>query len=163
MAAPVTTFAAAAAHAAPAPSAAYLKNCAALDAYELVREIGSGSFGRISQIRRKSDGMILACKEVSFAKMSEKEKMQLVSEVNILRELRHPNIVRYYERIIDKENYKIYIIMEFCNGGDLTSIIRRLQQERCASPLCRSFSVDERSCRMTFCLGLHCPSQQIYG
>lgn len=34
--------------------------------------------------------------------MDEKEKSQLVAEVNILRELRHPNIVRYYDRIIDK-------------------------------------------------------------
>ena len=45
--------------------------------------------------------------------MSEKEKQQLVSEVNILRELRHPNIVRYYDRIIDKERSRIFIVMEF--------------------------------------------------
>lgn len=30
--------------------------------------------------------------------MSEKEKMQIVSEVNILRELKNPNIVRYFDR-----------------------------------------------------------------
>jgi len=34
--------------------------------------------------------------------MSEKEKQMLVSEVNILRELNHPNVVKYYDRIIDK-------------------------------------------------------------
>ena len=34
--------------------------------------------------------------------MSEKEKQQIVSEVNILRELSHTNIVKYYDRIIDK-------------------------------------------------------------
>ena len=52
-------------------------------------------------------------------KMSEKEKQQLVSEVNILRELRHPNIVKYYDRIIDKEKSRIYIVMEHCEQGDM--------------------------------------------
>jgi NIMA (never in mitosis gene a)-related kinase len=40
--------------------------------------------------------------------------------VNILKELDHPNITKYTERIIDKEKGKIYIIMEYCSGGDLT-------------------------------------------
>lgn len=127
---PAAAFPAAAAAAAAVPVPAKVLP-GPLAAYEFVKEIGSGSFGRISQLRRRSNGQLLACKEVSFAKMVEKEKMQLVSEVNILRELRHPNIVRYYERFIDRENYKIYIVMEFCNGGDLTSVIKRLQQERC--------------------------------
>ena len=43
--------------------------------------------------------------------MSEREKQLLVSEVNILRELRHPNISRYYDRVIDKEQAKLYIVM----------------------------------------------------
>lgn len=62
--------------------------------------------------------------------MSEKEKQQLVSEVNILRELSHPNIVKYFDRIIDKPNSKIYIIMEFCEGGDLAMIIRRTRKHQ---------------------------------
>ena len=60
--------------------------------------------------------------------MSDKEKQQLVSEVNILRELTHPNIVQYYDRIIDKANGKIYIVMEYCEGGDLAMIIRRTRK-----------------------------------
>jgi len=59
----------------------------------------------------------LVRKEIDFRKMNEKERKQLVTEVNILRDLHHPNIVKYYERIIDKENYLIYIIMEYCEGG----------------------------------------------
>jgi NIMA (never in mitosis gene a)-related kinase 2 len=57
--------------------------------------------------------------------MSEKEKQQLVSEVNILRELKHPNITRYYDRVIDKDKAKLYIVMEFCAGGDLAGLIRK--------------------------------------
>lgn len=60
---------------------------------------------------------ILARKEIDYRKMSEREKKQLVSEVNILRELKHPNIVRYYERVVDRNNGLIYIYMEYCEGG----------------------------------------------
>ncbi len=41
---------------------------------------------------------------MNYAKMGDKEKQQLVTEVNILKELNHPHIVRYYDRIIDKNN-----------------------------------------------------------
>ncbi|KAJ3219841.1 G2-specific serine/threonine protein kinase [Dinochytrium kinnereticum] len=95
-----------------------------MENYEPLEVIGSGSFGMIRKVRRKSDGKILACKEIDYRKMTEKEKKQLVAEVNILRELRHPNIVRYYERSVDKNNCMIYIIMEYCEGGDLSVIIR---------------------------------------
>ena len=62
--------------------------------------------------------------------MTESEKQMLVSEVNLLRELRHSNIVRYYDRIIDKMRAKIYIVMEHCEKGDLSSIISRNKRER---------------------------------
>jgi len=57
--------------------------------------------------------------------MNEKEKNQLVNEVNILREMKHPFIVKYVDRIIDKDNQKIYILMEYCQGGDLGSLIKK--------------------------------------
>lgn len=62
--------------------------------------------------------------------MSEKEKQHIVAEVNILRDLKHPNIVRYYDRIIDKKNTKIYIVMEFCEGGDIGALIKRCKKNR---------------------------------
>lgn len=40
-------------------------------------------------------------------------------QVNILREFRHPHIVRYYDRVIARESRRLYIVMEYCEGGDL--------------------------------------------
>ena len=74
-----------------------------LEKYEKVSDIGKGSFGCVSKIKRKADGKLLVWKELNYGKMSEKEKQMIVSEVNILRELHHPNIVKYYDRIIDRE------------------------------------------------------------
>ncbi|RLN59537.1 hypothetical protein BBJ28_00021040 [Nothophytophthora sp. Chile5] len=77
-----------------------------MDAYEQVRIIGKGSFGVVTQIVRKAD-----------------------RKVNILRELRHPHIVRYLDRVIDKQATKIYIVMEYCEGGDLGQFIKRKKRE----------------------------------
>jgi NIMA (never in mitosis gene a)-related kinase len=95
-----------------------------IEQYEKLEDIGKGSFGKVCKIKRKADGKIMVWKELDFGAMGQKEKQQLVSEVNILKELNHPHIVRYYDRIIDKQNTKIYIIMEYCERGDLGQIIR---------------------------------------
>uniref|UniRef100_A0A3Q2CD91 Serine/threonine-protein kinase Nek2 n=1 Tax=Cyprinodon variegatus TaxID=28743 RepID=A0A3Q2CD91_CYPVA len=98
--------------------------------YEVLNTIGSGSYGRCQKIRRKSDGKVLVWKELDYGTMAESEKQMLVSEVNLLRELKHPNIVRYYDRIIDRTNTTLYIVMEYCEGGDLASLISRCIKER---------------------------------
>ena len=100
-----------------------------MEKYEILEHVGKGSFGAVTKIRRKSDGKFLVWKEINYGKMKEKEKQQLVSEVNILRELRHPNIVKYYDRILDKPNSKIYIVMEYCERGDMGLLIKKCKRE----------------------------------
>ncbi|XP_062478658.1 serine/threonine-protein kinase Nek2 isoform X1 [Pezoporus occidentalis] len=98
--------------------------------YEVLLTIGAGSYGKCRKVRRKADGKILVWKELDYGTMSEAEKQMLVSEVNLLRELRHPNIVRYYDRIVDKSSTTLYIVMEYCDGGDLASLIAKCTKER---------------------------------
>jgi NIMA (never in mitosis gene a)-related kinase len=45
-----------------------------IDKYERIADIGKGSFGAVSKIRRKADGKVLVWKELNYGKMSEKEK-----------------------------------------------------------------------------------------
>ncbi|KAF9408673.1 Serine/threonine-protein kinase Nek2 [Podila epigama] len=105
-----------------------------LDEYELLEAIGSGSFGVIRKVRRKSDGKILARKEIDYRKMSTYEKEQLIAEVNILQDLKHPNIVEFLMSAIDRDNCFIYILMEYCEGGDLAAVIRRHRENRLPIP-----------------------------
>ena len=66
---------------------------------------------------------------MDYGFMTETEKQMLVSEVNLLRELRHQHIVRYYDRIIDRSKTTIYIIMEYCEGGDLATLISNSKKQ----------------------------------
>ncbi|KAI1433560.1 kinase-like protein [Xylaria sp. CBS 124048] len=96
------------------------------DKYEVLEKIGHGSFGVIRKIRRKADGMILCRKEISYLKMSQKEREQLHTEFQILSSLRHPNIVGYFHREHLKQTQDLHLYMEYCGNGDLGRVIRDL-------------------------------------
>ncbi|KIY69899.1 kinase-like protein [Cylindrobasidium torrendii FP15055 ss-10] len=95
------------------------------DQYEPLDVIGNGSFGIIRKVRRKSDGLIFARKELDYERMNERDKKQIVAEVNILKELHNDHIVRYHDRYVDRDAGILYILMEYCGGGDLSSVIKQ--------------------------------------
>ena len=90
---------------------------------------GQGSFGIIRKVRRREDNQILCRKEISYHRMSDKEKHQLAAELDILRTLRHPNIVQYYSREHLKGTQDVYLYMEYCGNGDLGGYIKELNKE----------------------------------
>ncbi|KAH6630397.1 kinase-like domain-containing protein [Chaetomium sp. MPI-SDFR-AT-0129] len=97
--------------------------------YEILEKIGHGSFGIIRKVRRRTDGMVLCRKEISYLKMSQKEREQLHAEFQILSTLRHPNIVGYYHREHLKASQDLHLYMEYCGNGDLGRVIRSLQDK----------------------------------
>ncbi|CCH41563.1 SNF1-like protein kinase [Wickerhamomyces ciferrii] len=56
--------------------------------------------------------------------MNPKERTQLISEFRILSELNHPNIVQYVHHAHIPEQHMLYLYMEYCDGGDLSYIIK---------------------------------------
>lgn len=89
--------------------------------------IGHGSFGVIRKVVR-SDGTVLARKEISYKSMNQKERTQLIAEFRILKSLSHPNIVHYLHHEHVSESQEVHLYMEYCGGGDLAGVIRRLRQ-----------------------------------
>ncbi|CAK3890742.1 G2-specific kinase nim-1 [Lecanosticta acicola] len=96
--------------------------------YEVLEKIGQGSFGVIRKVRRKADGEILCRKEISYTRMSDREKEQLHAELQILQSLRHTNIVQYYHRQHLKSSHDLHLYMEYCGNGDLGGYIRKLKE-----------------------------------
>ncbi|BGP00276.1 hypothetical protein NBRC10513v2_004501 [Rhodotorula toruloides] len=105
------------------------------ESYEAGDVIGTGSFGIIRKVVRKADGQVMARKELNYGRMDERDLKQLTEEVNILEQLgSNDNIVRYYERFVDKPNNMLYILMEYCSGGDLAGVIQRCRKTGCMLP-----------------------------
>jgi NIMA (never in mitosis gene a)-related kinase len=50
--------------------------------------------------------------------------------VNALNKLNHPNIVKYYDKIICKEKKRLYIVMEYCENGDMAQLIKKCRAEK---------------------------------
>lgn len=49
--------------------------------------------------------------------------------MSILKELKHPNIVQYFERDHLKTTQDLHLYMEYCGGGDLGQVIKRLKSK----------------------------------
>ena len=66
---------------------------------------------------KTAQGKVLAIKE--FNKNANKIFRQIVSEVNNVKLLNHPNITKFYDFYL-VDNTKYYIVMEYCPGGSLS-------------------------------------------
>ncbi|XP_065586386.1 serine/threonine-protein kinase Nek5 [Cyrtonyx montezumae] len=88
-----------------------------MDKYEILKKLGEGSFGRIFLAREKVDNEQCVIKEIDLTKMPMKEKEASQKEVILLAKMKHANIVTFYASL--QEENKLYIVMEYCDGGDL--------------------------------------------
>ncbi|XP_023305500.2 serine/threonine-protein kinase Nek2 [Lucilia cuprina] len=100
-----------------------------LQDYEVISVIGNGAFGTCFKVRDKENGNLYAWKGMDYDELSENQKESLVSEIRVLRQLQHPNIVQYYHHLVNYEAKSIFIVMECCEGGDLSQLIAKAKAE----------------------------------
>ena len=102
------------------------------DLYEVKEEIGKGRFGMVCKGKNKATGRIVAIKSMDKKEMRIEDLELVKTEMDVLKISQHPNIIKLYD-IFENEDF-IYIIMEYCGGGDLFSYIKKrgfkLQEER---------------------------------
>ena len=85
--------------------------------YELCNYIGKGGFGRVYKVHHKLSNQYRAMKIIQCKSISDNHSSTINKEINILKNLDHPNIIKVYE-FYQSEKY-VYIINELCTGGEL--------------------------------------------
>ena len=90
-----------------------------LDNYEKISLLGKGSFSSVYKVRNKNTNLFRAMKIIQ--KNFQKDNEEILREINILKNLDHPNVMKIYEFLEDDKNY--YLIQEFCDEGDLETAL----------------------------------------
>ena len=85
--------------------------------YEPLRKLGKGGFGRVIEVLEKSTKQKYAMKIIKKDSKKIYKYDTVKDEVNILKNLSHPNIIKYYN--FEESVSKLYIIMELAEGESL--------------------------------------------
>ena len=90
--------------------------------YEFISMLGNGSFGKVRLYRDKNyKELLFAIKTLKKEGITSYHFSLLKQEVDILSNMDHPNIVKYFG--IFEDDYFIHIVMEYLKGQDLSKII----------------------------------------
>jgi calcium/calmodulin-dependent protein kinase I len=87
------------------------------DKYLFEKTLGQGSFGEVKKAKNKTTGEEFAVKMIQKADMQQEDLLALQTEVEILSQIDHPNVVKLFEVWEDK--IKFYMVMEIMTGGEL--------------------------------------------
>ena len=90
----------------------------------LTKSLGKGAFGEVFLTQKKGYKELFATKRLDRAFSEKPENIKrLANEITLLKKINHPNIVRLID--LKKTKSHCYIVMEFCNGGDLSGCLKK--------------------------------------
>ncbi len=98
---------------------------ASISDYDIICELGDGSYGKVVLAKSKSEGKKFAIKVIKKALLDRFEKQyEIHIEKYCLAHLSHPNIIKFNKAFQDKKN--LYFVLEYCKNRDLGKLIRKV-------------------------------------
>ena len=95
--------------------------------YKLFKLLGKGSFGEVYLTQKGNNPQILATKKLDKKQTDRPSvKKYFENEISIMKELNHPNIVKFYDMLASYSHY--YVVMEYCNGGGLSDCLKKYKK-----------------------------------
>ena len=90
------------------------------DEYEIKEKLGEGAYGYVYKVTQKTTNYLRAVKAI---KKNSVDYEEFSNEMELLKALDHPNIIKLFDCYQDKRYY--YMVEEYCSGGDLFDYIQK--------------------------------------
>ncbi len=99
-----------------------------LQDFEVLRVLGGGGNSKsiVSKVRSLKNNKIYAMKKIDLSKINDEGKKLCLAQMEKLKNLIHPHIIRYYKTFKDEKNC-LYLIYEYMNNADIQSFIKAHQ------------------------------------
>lgn len=92
--------------------------------YDEVSVLGKGSFGVVKLVTDRATTQERVCKTVSTAGLQSGVLDMVRKEVELLRQLDHPHVVKLFEYVEDLDRQELVLILEYVPGGSCTELLK---------------------------------------
>lgn len=95
-----------------------------LSDFDMLRTLGTGSFGRVHLVQSKHNQRFYAIKVLKKAQVVKMKQVEHTNdERRMLGEVKHPFLITLWGTFTDARN--LYMVMDFVEGGELFSLLRK--------------------------------------
>eukprot|EP00050_Salpingoeca_kvevrii_P000579 m.151612 g.151612 ORF g.151612 m.151612 type:complete len:167 (+) comp10154_c0_seq1:64-564(+) len=95
--------------------------------YLALKPLGKGSFGTAWLVEdEREDRTKKVMKQIFVGMMDPGETIGALAEAKLLERLNHPNIIFFFDAFL--QNQCVFIVTEYCEGGDLHQVIERTKE-----------------------------------
>jgi len=99
-----------------------------IEGYKILKFLGSGKFSVVYEAERQLDSKLVALKIIKIYDIKDKNLVEkCLQEVNLLKRVNHPNIIKYLDSFIYQN--ELYIAVEWADKGDVKRLIKKYKQE----------------------------------
>lgn len=101
-----------------------------LEDFSMQRTLGTGSFGRVHLVQSRHNHRFYAVKVLKKAQVVKMKQVEHTNdERRMLQRVKHPFLITLWGTFQDSKN--LYMVMDFVEGGELFSLLRKSQVRNC--------------------------------